>query len=115
MREATLGTPVLVSTLCRAEHFERCLESLAANTWALRTPVYVALDYPAKIIIDLATIVFAHTLMRLTVRVLVSSTLSSANGTLVLVSTAPSPVRCCLSVTAGLFIPRMTSSMHRRF
>lgn len=48
MREVTLGAPVLVSTLCRAEHFERCLESLAANTWAFRTPVYVALDYPAK-------------------------------------------------------------------
>ena len=40
--------PVLIPTLCRADHFIRCLESLKKNTWAKYTEVYVAVDYPAK-------------------------------------------------------------------
>lgn len=40
--------PILIPTLCRAEHFKRCIESLKKNSWAKYTNVYVALDYPAK-------------------------------------------------------------------
>lgn len=40
--------PVLIPTLCRADHFIRCLESLKKNTWAKYTEVYIAVDYPAK-------------------------------------------------------------------
>ena len=41
-------SPILIPTLCRSEHFIRCIESLKKNTWAEYTDVYVALDYPAK-------------------------------------------------------------------
>ena len=40
--------PVLIITLCRYTHFKRCIESLAQNTHAEKTIVYIALDYPAK-------------------------------------------------------------------
>lgn len=40
--------PILIPTLCRYEHFVRCIESLKRNTWAKYTDVYVALDYPSK-------------------------------------------------------------------
>lgn len=40
--------PVSIPTLCRYEHFKRCIESLSRCTWAEYTDVYVALDYPAK-------------------------------------------------------------------
>lgn len=40
--------PILIPTLCRHEHFIRCIESLKKNTWACYTDVYIALDYPAK-------------------------------------------------------------------
>lgn len=40
--------PILIPTLCRSEHFIRCVESLKKNEWAKYTDVYVALDYPAK-------------------------------------------------------------------
>lgn len=40
--------PVMIPTLCRFEHFKRCIESLAACTWADNTIVYIGLDYPAK-------------------------------------------------------------------
>ncbi len=40
--------PVMIPTLCRYEHFKRCIESLAANVGANRTEVFVALDYPLK-------------------------------------------------------------------
>ena len=40
--------PVLIPTLCRYDHFVRCIESLKKNTWALYTDIYVALDYPAN-------------------------------------------------------------------
>ncbi len=40
--------PVLIPTLCRYEHFKRCIESLSACTGADQTDVYIGLDYPAK-------------------------------------------------------------------
>lgn len=40
--------PVLIPTLCRYEHFKRCIESLAKNFLAKKTIVYIALDYPLK-------------------------------------------------------------------
>lgn len=40
--------PVIIPTLCRYEHFVRCIESLRGNTWAKYTDVYIGLDYPAK-------------------------------------------------------------------
>ena len=38
--------PVLIPTLNRYEHLRQCLESLSRCTWADKTEVYVALDYP---------------------------------------------------------------------
>lgn len=38
--------PVLIPTLCRYEHFKRCVESLSCCTGAQNTILYVALDYP---------------------------------------------------------------------
>ena len=38
--------PIYIPTLCRSEHFQKCIESLKANTWAKYTDVYIALDYP---------------------------------------------------------------------
>ncbi len=38
--------PVVIPTLNRYEHLRQCLESLSRCTWADRTEVYVALDYP---------------------------------------------------------------------
>lgn len=40
--------PMMIPTLCRANHFIRCIESLKRNLWAQYTDVYIALDYPAK-------------------------------------------------------------------
>lgn len=40
--------PVLIPTLCRYEHFKRCIESLSNCTHADKTDVYIGLDYPAK-------------------------------------------------------------------
>jgi hypothetical protein len=40
--------PVLIPTLCRYDLLKRCIESLAANSLAKQTPVYVTLDYPFK-------------------------------------------------------------------
>ena len=40
--------PILIPTLCRDEHFIRCIESLKKNSWAKYTQIYVALDYPIK-------------------------------------------------------------------
>lgn len=40
--------PIIIPTLCRAEHFQRCVESLKRNGWACYTHVYICLDYPAK-------------------------------------------------------------------
>ena len=38
--------PVVIPTLCRDIHLARALESLAANSWAYLTDVYIVLDYP---------------------------------------------------------------------
>jgi len=40
--------PIIIPTLCRYEHFVRCIESLKKNRWASKTDVYIALDYPLK-------------------------------------------------------------------
>ena len=40
--------PVIIPTMCRAEHLIRCIESLKRNTWADKTDVYVGLDYPVQ-------------------------------------------------------------------
>ena len=41
-------TAILVPTLCRNKHLEKCLDSLKKNPWAKYVDVYVGLDYPAK-------------------------------------------------------------------
>lgn len=40
--------PVIITTLCRYNHFVRCIESLKNNTWAKYTDIYIGLDYPKK-------------------------------------------------------------------
>ena len=40
--------PILIPTLCRFEHFKNCVESLAANSLASQTDLYIGLDYPLK-------------------------------------------------------------------
>lgn len=40
--------PIYIPTLCRSEHFKKCIESLKINTWAKYTDVYIALDYPSS-------------------------------------------------------------------
>lgn len=40
--------PVLIPTMCRYDHFLRCLESLSHCTWADRTEVYIGLDFPTR-------------------------------------------------------------------
>ena len=40
--------PVIIPTLCRFEHFKECMESLARNTEAKNTEIFIGLDYPAK-------------------------------------------------------------------
>lgn len=44
----TFYAPVLVTTLCRDEHFIECIESLKNNTWAKHTDIFVGIDYPLK-------------------------------------------------------------------
>ena len=38
--------PVLIPTVCRYQHFRNCIESLSQCTWADKTDVFVAVDYP---------------------------------------------------------------------
>lgn len=40
--------PILIPTLCRADHFIKQIESLKLNSWAKYTDVYIGLDYPIK-------------------------------------------------------------------
>lgn len=40
--------PITIPTLCRYEHFRRCVESLSRNTHAKETELIIGLDYPAK-------------------------------------------------------------------
>ena len=46
MQEIKEFAPVIIPTLNRYEHFKRCIESLERCTWAEKTDVYVALDFP---------------------------------------------------------------------
>lgn len=46
MQEIRTYSPVVIPTLCRYEHFKRCLESLERCTGAEQTDVYVGLDFP---------------------------------------------------------------------
>lgn len=40
--------PVLIPTVNRYNHFKECIESLSRCTWADKTDVFVAVDYPGK-------------------------------------------------------------------
>ena len=40
--------PIVIPTLCRFEHFKRCIESLLVNSLASQTDLYIGLDYPLK-------------------------------------------------------------------
>jgi len=40
--------PVIIPTLCRFEHFKRCVESLQNCVGAEETELYISVDYPAK-------------------------------------------------------------------
>ncbi len=40
--------PVLITTVNRYQHFKECLKSLSRCTWADKTDVYVAVDYPGR-------------------------------------------------------------------
>ena len=48
MEEIKVFAPVLIPTLCRYEHFKRCVESLARCTHADQTELVIGVDYPAK-------------------------------------------------------------------
>lgn len=48
VKENTTYAPVLIPTLCRFEHFKRCVESLMECSGAEMTDVFIALDYPAR-------------------------------------------------------------------
>ena len=41
-------TAILIPTLCRNKHLEKCLGSLMKNPWAQYVDVYIGVDYPAK-------------------------------------------------------------------
>ena len=41
-------TAILVPTLCRSKHLEKCLSSLMSNPWAKYVDLYIGLDYPTK-------------------------------------------------------------------
>ncbi len=43
-----VSTAVILPTLCRHEHLEKCLDSLMKNPWAQYVDLYIGLDYPAK-------------------------------------------------------------------
>lgn len=40
--------PLLVTVLCRHEHFKRCIESLSVCIHADKTDLYIALDFPSS-------------------------------------------------------------------
>lgn len=40
--------PLLITTLCRYEHFKQCIESLAKNSLACETELFIGLDYPLR-------------------------------------------------------------------
>ncbi len=41
-------TAIVLPTLCRNKHLEKCLDSLMKNPWAQYVDLYIGLDYPAK-------------------------------------------------------------------
>lgn len=41
-------TAIVIPTLCRHKHLEKCLDSLKKNPYAQYVDVYIGLDYPAK-------------------------------------------------------------------
>ena len=41
-------TAIVIPTLCRNKHFEKCLDSLMKNPWAQYVDLFIGLDYPAK-------------------------------------------------------------------
>ena len=41
-------TAILIPTLCRNIHLEKCLDSLMKNPWAKYVDVYIGVDYPTK-------------------------------------------------------------------
>jgi hypothetical protein len=43
-----LFAPVCIPTLCRYEHFKRCVESLSQCTHSEKTDLFIALDFPLK-------------------------------------------------------------------
>lgn len=43
-----VNTAILVPTLCRDKHLEKCMESLKKNPWAKYVDLYVGIDYPTK-------------------------------------------------------------------
>lgn len=45
-KEINCYAPVIIPTLCRYEHFKRCVESLSQCTHAEKTELYIGLDYP---------------------------------------------------------------------
>ncbi len=47
MRAENNFAPVVIPTLCRYEHFKRCVESLRQCTHAQETELVIGLDYPA--------------------------------------------------------------------
>ncbi len=47
-KELAQWAPVVIPTLCRYEHFRRCVESLSRCTHADKTELVIGLDYPAK-------------------------------------------------------------------
>lgn len=48
MKINTTYAPVVIPTLCRYEHFRRCVESLSRCTHADKTELVIGLDYPLK-------------------------------------------------------------------
>lgn len=48
MQEINNFAPVLIPTLNRFEHLKRCVDSLSRCTYADKTDLYIALDYPLK-------------------------------------------------------------------
>ena len=44
----TQFAPIVIPTLCRYEHFVKCVKSLQANTHADKTTLIIGLDYPLK-------------------------------------------------------------------
>ncbi len=47
-QELCLASPVFIPTLCRSEHFRKCVEALKRNSIAKQTDLIIGLDYPAK-------------------------------------------------------------------